>query len=59
LADLRRELDNLKHSHNNAGEQNYQLNHDLDALRRQIDSISAQNQEVSCVLCIALSLLVD
>mgnify|MGYP002623891445 CR=1 FL=1 len=44
--DLRREIENLKHAHSNLLDTNFNLNKDLEAIRRQIDIMTDQNQQV-------------
>jgi len=46
LDDLRRETESLKHAHSNLLDTNFQLNQDLDTLRRHIDIMSSQNREL-------------
>jgi chromosome segregation ATPase len=46
LDDLRRETESLKHAHSNLLDTNFQLNKDLDTLRRHIDIMTGQNHEL-------------
>lgn len=45
--DLRRETESLKHAHSNLLDSNFTLNKDLDTIRRQIDIMTHQNEEVN------------
>ncbi len=47
LTELKRDQDNLKNSHSNLLDNNFQLKSDLDACRADIDGISTQNSEVN------------
>ena len=44
--DLARDIQNLKNSHNNALENHYQLNGDLENVRKHIDALHNHNNEV-------------
>jgi chromosome segregation ATPase len=46
LTELKRDQDNLKNSHSNLLDNNFQLKSDLDACRTDIDGISTQNSEI-------------
>ena len=45
-AELRREVEHLKNAKANLSDNKYQLERELDTIRRDIDSISAQNADV-------------
>lgn len=46
LDDLKRELDALNHAHGQLVDANIQLNQDIDAIKRQIDNMTRQNEEL-------------
>jgi hypothetical protein len=45
-AELRRELENLRNSKANLEDNRYQLQQELDVIKRDTDSITAQNADV-------------
>jgi len=46
LTELKRDQDNLKNSHSNLLDNNFQLKQDLDNVRTEIDAFSTQNSEI-------------